>query len=102
MSWFGLGLAVVHFGFTCVVWRRELRNRHNGFVNFNGVGTMMLSAPSWLTLGRLLRRLGVPMPRWHERGLAGHVEIGTHVVMTSVLVYFLGWSIESLVRAWFG
>lgn len=96
MSWFGLAVALLHFTLTCRVWRAEQRNNHGGFINLNGFGTMLLSAPSWLTLGRVLRRLGVPRPRWHEPGLGGRVEIGVHVVLTSGLVYVFGWLLERL------
>lgn len=101
MSWTGLALALFHCVLTCWVWRAEERNNHGGFINLNGIGTMLLSAPSWLTLGRLLRRLGVPRPRWHEPGLGGRLEIGAHVVATSGLVYLLGWLLERLAVAVF-
>jgi len=99
VSWTGLVFALLHFAGTCWVWRNEEQNRHGGFINLNGFGTMLLSAPSWLTLGWLLRRLGVPKPRWHERGLGGRLEIGAHVLVTSGLVYLLGWLLERLAVA---
>lgn len=101
MSWTGLALALFHCSLTCWVWRAEERNHHGGFINLNGFGTMLLSAPSWLTLGWLLRRVGVPRPRWHEPGLGGRVEIGAHVLATSGLVYLLGWLLERLATAVF-
>lgn len=101
MSWFALALALAHFALLCHVWRGELRNRHSGFINLNGIGTIVLSLPSWLTLGTLLRRLGVPKPSLQDPRLAARSEYVTHALLTSALVYLLGWLLETAVRALF-
>lgn len=97
-SRFGLVLALLYLLLGGWVVQDEVRHGHGGWINLRGMGTTLVTAPSQLTLGVLLRALGVPRVNYAGIGVAGYAELAVHLLLTAVVVYFLGSGLEWLAR----
>jgi hypothetical protein len=77
----------------------EIRNSGGGgWITLRGMGTFILTAPSQLVFGNLLPLLGVPRISYSHLGLLGYSQIILHLLFTALVVYFLGFGIEWIVR----
>jgi hypothetical protein len=96
-SWVGFLLATVYLVPAVWVVRDELR-RGGGWINLRWLGTMLVTAPSQATLGLLLQKLRVPRVNFDRPGVSGYAQLVTHVAITALTVYLIGWALEWLVR----
>lgn len=97
-SWFGGALAGVYLVVAVWVAQDEIRHSHGGWINLRGMGTNIMTSPSQLTLGIVLKRLGVPPVNFNRPGLTGYAQLIIHISLTAVLVYFIGSGAHWLVR----
>jgi hypothetical protein len=98
LSWTGIVLALGYLPFATYVVQDEVRHSHGGFINLRDFGTRIVTAPSQVTLGALLRRLGVRRVDMSNPGRAGLSELAAHVLLTAACCYAAGASAEALVR----
>jgi hypothetical protein len=98
LSWTGLVLALGYLPLATYVVQDEVRHSHGGFINLRGFGTRIVTAPSQLTLGPLLRRAGVQPVNWSTPSRAGLAELAAHVLVTAACCYTIGHGVEALVR----
>lgn len=94
----GLALGVIYLIAGIWVVQDEVRHSHGGWINLRGMGATIVTAPSQLTLGELLRALGVPRVNYNSPGIAGYAELAVHLLLTAVVVYLVGWGLEWLGR----
>jgi hypothetical protein len=94
----GLACAALYLAVAVYVVQDELRHTHGGWINLRGMGTTLVTAPSQITVGWVLRGLGVPKVDFDRPGVRGSLELGVHVLVTAGLVYLLGAGVEALVR----
>lgn len=96
----GLGavLSLVYTAAAVYVVQDELRHTGGGWINLRGMGTIIITAPSQLTLGVLLRALGVPQVKFSEPGLLDYVLLATHILLSAAVVYLLGYLLEWLIK----
>lgn len=80
----------------------ELRHSGGGWINLRGMGTAIVTAPSQVTLGWLLRTLGIPKVNFSEPRAADYLELVVHVLLTAMLIYLLVLGAELLLRRLFG
>ena len=94
----GYALAVLYLGIVGYIVQDELRHTGGGWINLRGMGTVLVTAPSQATLGVLLKKLGVPQVNYNEPGLLGYAQLITHVLLSAVVVYLVGYGLEWGVR----
>ena len=99
-SWLGAALALVYTAVAVYVVRDELRNTGGGWINLRGMGTMLVTAPSQVTLGLVLEGLGVPRVNYSEPGWGGYGQLALHVAVSAAAVYLLGYGVEWAARRW--
>lgn len=97
-STFGLICAAIYLPVGIWVVQDELRHSGGGWINLRGMGTTLATAPSQLTLGWLLRALGVPKVNFNTPGVAGYLELFLHLVLTALVIYCLGAGLEWIAR----
>lgn len=102
MSWprsiTGGALASLYLVIAGYVAQDEIRNPGGGWITLRGMGTFILTAPSQLVFGNLLPLLGVPRIRYSDLGVSGYSQILLHLLFTALVVYFVGYGLEWLVR----
>ncbi len=94
----GVICAAIYLPFGIWVVQDELRHSGGGWINLRGMGTTLATAPSQLTLGWLLRALGVPKVNFNTPGVAGYLELFLHLALTALVVYCLGAGLEWIAR----
>jgi hypothetical protein len=97
-SWLGFGLSVLYLAGAIYIVEEELRYTGGGWINLRGLGVVLVTFPSQLTLGLLLKELGVPEVNYSSPGLLGYCQLVLHVAVCALLVYLLGYGVEWLVR----
>lgn len=75
----------------------DLRSSGGGWINLRGLGVVLVTFPSQVTLGLLLEAAGVTVNYSHP-GLTDYGQIALHLVVTAAAVYLLGWAVEWLWR----
>lgn len=98
-SWTGFLLALGYLPIAVYVVQDDVRHTHGGVINLRGFGTRIVTAPSQLTLGALLRGLGSRPVDMAAPGRAGFVELACHVLVSAACCYGIGFGLEWLVRA---
>ncbi len=96
--WTGAVLALVYMAVAGFITQDEVRHGHGGWINLRGFGTTLVTAPSQVTLGTLLRWLRVPKVNYADIGTLGYAQLVTHVLVSAGFVYLLGCGIEWVVR----
>ena len=99
-SWLGAALALLYAALATYVVRDELRNTGGGWINLRGMGTVLVTAPSQVTFGVALERLGVPRINYSQPGLSGYGQLALHVIVSAAAVYLLGYGVEWAARRW--
>ena len=93
----GLIAAGLYLPFALYVVQDEVRHAHGGWINLRGFGTRLVTAPSQVTLGVVLRHAGVRPVDWSAPGTRGYAQLAAHVLWTATLCYAAGAAIEWLV-----
>jgi hypothetical protein len=94
----GLVLGAVYLLVGLYVVQDELRHTGGGWINLRGMGTTIVTAPSQLTLGALLRALGLPKVNFAGPGFPGYAELAAHLLLTTLVVYLVGSGLEWMAR----
>jgi hypothetical protein len=94
----GAALAFLYLAAAVYVVQDELRHTGGGWINLRGLGTLLVTFPSQLTLGLLLQAAGVSRVNFAEPGVLDYGQLALHVLATAALVYLLGWAAEWLLR----
>ena len=96
----GAALSLLYTAAAAYVVRDELRYTGGGWINLRGIGVVLVTAPSQVTLGLVLEWLGVPRINYSEPGPGGYAQIVSHVLVSAAAVYLLGYGIERAARRW--
>jgi hypothetical protein len=97
-SWLGALLSLIYTAVAVYVVQDELRHTGGGWINLRGLGTLLVTAPSQVTVGAVLRWLGVPEVNFAEPGASGYVQLVFHVLASAVVIYLIGYGGEWAVR----
>jgi hypothetical protein len=97
-SFVGGALSSVYLVIASYVAQDEIRNPGGGWITLRGMGTFLVTAPSQLVFGDLLPWLGVPRVSYSNLGVLGYSQIILHVLFTTLVVYFVGYGLEWVVR----
>jgi hypothetical protein len=98
MSVLGFVLVGVYLAIAIFVVQDDLRSRGGNWIRLRGMMTGIVTLPSQITLGWLLRHGGVRKVDFTQPGWLGHAEIVAHVLVTAAAVYWLGW----VIGVWIG
>jgi hypothetical protein len=99
-SWLGAAFSLIYTAAAVYVVQDEVRHTGGGWINLRGLGTVLITAPSQLTLGAALRRLGVPQVNFAEPGVSGYAQLTTHVLVSALVIYLIGYAVEWALRRW--
>jgi hypothetical protein len=58
-SWLGGALTAGYLVLAIHIAQDEVRNSHGGWINLRGFGTVLVTAPSQIVFGSMLKMLGV-------------------------------------------
>lgn len=97
-SYFGAGLSLLYIALAVYIVQRELRSTGGCWINFHGLGVVLITLPSQVTLGMLLKKAGVPEVNYSYPGVGSYTQIILHVAVSAVLVYLLGYDCEWAMR----
>ena len=100
LSWLGCLLSSVHVAAAVYVVQDELRHKGGGWINLRGLGTLLITLPSQLTVGVALKWLGVPAVNFDDPGAGGYCQLLIHVLVTAALIYLIGAGVEWVFRRW--
>jgi hypothetical protein len=89
----GYALALGYLAIAGFVVHSDLVHRAGGWISLPGMGTFVVTLPSQATLGWLLRQAGVPPVNFDHPGLAGYAQLTAHLLLTSALLYAIGFGI---------
>lgn len=67
----------------------EIRNHHGDWINLSGFGTVIVTAPSQILIGPILRILGVAKVNYADLGLHDYAQIALHILVTATIVYVI-------------
>ena len=65
-----------------------------GWINLRSMGTVLVTAPSQVTLGYLMKALGIRPINFSDPGVGGYTQIVLHLLVTAVVVYLIGYGLE--------
>jgi hypothetical protein len=65
-----------------------------GWINLRSMGTVLVTAPSQVTLGFLMKALGIRPINFSDPGFGGYAQIALHLLVTAAVVYLLGYGLE--------
>ena len=99
-SWLGAALGLLYAAVAVYVVQDALRYTGGGWINLRGLGVVLVTAPSQVTLGLVLEWLGVPGVNYSEPGAGGYAQLVLHVMVSAAAVYLLGYGIEWAARRW--
>jgi hypothetical protein len=91
-------LAVLYLCLAVFIAQDEVRNSHGGWINLRGFGTVLVTAPSQIVVGSVLRFVGVADVNYADLGFADYAQISLHILVTAILVYFVGTGLHFLGR----
>jgi hypothetical protein len=94
----GIILGLLYTVFAVYVVQDDLRHTGGDWINLRGMGTVLVTAPSQVTFGVVLERLGVPRVDYSGPGLSGYSQLVLHVAVSAAAVYLLGYGIEWVIR----
>ena len=57
---------------------------------YRGFGTGLITAPSQLLLGPVLKALRVPKVNYAHLGFSDYSQLVLHILVSTIIVYFLG------------
>lgn len=82
-SWVGIVLCVLYVAVYVV--QDELRYTGGGWISLRGMAVAIVTLPSQVTLGVVLKGLGVREVNYREPGLADYGQLVLHVVVCAAL-----------------
>jgi hypothetical protein len=97
-SWLGGALTAVYLVLAIYIAQDEVRNSHGGWINLRGFGTVIVTAPSQILLGSVLKMVGVSDVNYADLGFSDYAQIGLHIIVTAAIVYFVGAGLHFLGR----
>ena len=89
-SWVGSVLTLLYLCLAVFIAQDEVRNSHGGWINLRGFGTVLVTAPSQILLGPVLKMLGVSYVNYADLGFSDYAQIALHIIVTASIVYFVG------------
>lgn len=92
-SRFGYVLAVIYLLLAGRLIWTDL-HASGGWINLRSMGTVLVTAPSQVTLGYLMKALGIRPVNFSDPGFGGYAQIVLHLLVTAVVVYLLGYGLE--------
>jgi len=92
-------LAGIYLIVATFVTQDEIRHSAGGWISLRGMITGIVTAPSQVTVGTLLKAIGVPPVDYYNMGFSGYLQLGIHVIVSTAFVYFLGAGIQWLITA---
>ena len=92
-------LAGIYLIIATFIAQDEVRHSAGGWISLRGMLTGIVTAPSQVTVGTLLKAIGVPPVNYYNIGFSGYAQLALHVIVSTVFVYFLGAGLQSLVMA---
>ena len=90
--------AGVYFIVAAFITQDEVRHSAGGWISLRGMMTGIVTAPSQVTVGTLLKAIGVPPVDYYNLGFSGYAQIVLHVLVSTVFVYFLGAGLQGIAR----
>jgi hypothetical protein len=97
-SWVGGVLTLLYLGLAVFIAQDDVRNSHGGWINLRGFGTVIVTAPSQILLGSVLKMVGVSDVHYADLGFSDYAQIGLHIIVTASIVYFVGAGLHFLGR----
>ena len=82
-------LALVYAFAATYITQDEVRHSHGGWINLRGFGTGIITAPSQLLLGPVLKAIGVSDVNYADLKFADYALLATHVVVSAIIVYLI-------------
>ena len=96
-SRFGYVLAVIYLILAGrLIWTDI--HASGGWINLRSMGTVLVTAPSQVTLGYLMKAVGIRPVNFSDPGFGGYAQIILHLLVTAAVVYLLGYGLEWGVR----
>ena len=92
-SRFGYLLAVIYLVLGGRLIWTDLHSS-GGWINLRSMGTVLITAPSQVTLGYLMKAVGVKPVNFSDPGLGGYAQIILHLLVTAFVIYLLGYGLE--------
>jgi len=97
-SWVGSVLTLLYLCLAVFIAQDEVRNSHGGWINLRGFGTVIVTAPSQILLGSVLKMVGVSDVNYADLGFSDYAQISLHILVTAFIVYFIGAGLHFLGR----
>ncbi len=101
-SWFAGSVTGVYLLLAGYVIQDELRRTGGGWINLRGMGTMLVTFPSYATLGTLLEWLGIPRINYADPRTGDFAQLAMHLLLSAVVVYAVALGLQLLVRRFLG
>lgn len=95
-SWLGGALTAVYLVLAIYIAQDEVRSAHGGWINLRGFGTVLVTAPSQIVFGSVLKMLGVAEVNYADLGFSDYSQIALHILVTASLVYLVGTGLQFL------
>jgi len=94
----GAVLAAIYLVVATFITQDEVRHSGGGWINLRGIGTNIMTAPSQVIVVPILRAFGVPPVNYADLKVWDYGQLVLHVVVSTVIVYFLGAGLQWLFR----
>lgn len=82
-------LALLYALVATYITQDEVRHSHGGWINLRDFGTVIITAPSQLLLGPVLKAIGVSDVNYADLKFADYALLATHVIVSAIIVYFI-------------
>lgn len=97
-SWFaGSVTAIYLMAAGYFVWE-DLRYTGGGWINLRGMGAVIVTAPSQVTLGNLLTAIGFQKVNYNDPGAWDYIQIVAHLLLSAAFIYAVALGLQLLVR----
>lgn len=85
----GGALTAVYLVLAIYIAQDEVRHSHGDWINLRGLGTVLVTAPSQIVVGSVLKMLGVADVNYADLEFSDYSQIALHILVTASIVYLV-------------
>jgi hypothetical protein len=96
-SWAGTICAACYVVIAVVIIGQDFNCGGGLDINICGLGTLLVTFPSYVTVGRLFSSFGLAIKFSHTPDAADILQLAVHILLCAVIVYLIAFGLERMV-----
>lgn len=93
-SWTGIILATLYVIVAVIVASQEFNCGGGLDINLCGLGTIVITFPSYAIVGRLFSKIGMAINFHHKPNASDLAQLTVHIAICAGIVYLIGYGLE--------